>query len=143
MNKARTSIKISRAINWQWVWVGFCLMVTFHLIPTSIILQFFHMWKGFKILLQLWIFFGLVLTSMYIGYRSTGVTILEPLISSIIYLFVFGAAMDAHFGVLNFKHDFFRMLAWMVSGLFCSFFGAWIGELIQLKKEQRAAKTRA
>ena len=33
------------------------------------------------------------------------------------------------------------MLEWMVAGLFCSVLGAWIGELIQLKKEQQAAET--
>jgi hypothetical protein len=78
---------------------------------------------------------------MYIGYRSTGVTIIEPVITSIVYLIVLGAAMDAQFGILNNKKDFFIMLAWMAPGLFCSVLSAWIGEMIQLKKEQRAAKT--
>jgi hypothetical protein len=136
MNEVRKSIKISRTVNWQWVWVGFCLLVTFHLVPTAFILHIFNLWNGSDIILPLWIFFGLVLTSMYIGYRSTGVTIIEPLISSIAYLFALGAAMDAQFGIFNYKKDFFQMLAWMVPGLFCSVLGAWIGELIQLKKEQ-------
>ena len=136
MNEVRTSIKISRTINWQWVWVGFCLLVTFHLIPTAVILRLFDYWKGFNILLPLWIFFGLVQTSMYIGYRSAGVTILEPLISSIAYLFILGLAMNAHFQIFSYKKDIFIMLTWMVAGLFCSVLGAWIGEMIQLKKEQ-------
>lgn len=136
MNEERTSIKISRIVNWQWVWVGFCLLVTFHLIPTAIILRLFDYWKGFNILLPLWIFFGLVQTSMYIGYRSRGVTILEPLISSIAYLFILGLAMNAHFQIFSYKKDIFIMLTWMVAGLFCSVLGAWIGEMIQLKKEQ-------
>jgi hypothetical protein len=141
MNEVRTSIKISRTVNWQWVWVGFCLLVTFHLVPTAFILGIFNFWNGSNIILPLWIFFGLALTSMYIGYRSTGVTIIEPLISSIAYLIVLGVAMNVQFGVFNYKKDFFHMLAWMVAGLFCSVLGAWIGELIQLKKEQRTAKT--
>ena len=136
MNEVRTSIKISRIVNWQWVWVGFCLLVTFHLIPTAVILRLFDYWKGFNILLPLWIFFGLVQTSIYIGYRSTGVTILEPLISSIAYLFILGLAMNAHFQIFSYKKDIFIMLTWMVAGLFCSVLGAWIGEMIQLKKEQ-------
>ena len=57
MNEVRTSIKINRTINWQWVWVGFCLLVTFHLIPTAVILRLFDYWKGFNILLPIWIFF--------------------------------------------------------------------------------------
>lgn len=141
MKEVRTSIKINRAINWQWVWVGFCLLVTFHLVPTAFILRIFNFWNGSEIILPLWIFFGLVLTSMYIGYRSRGVTIIEPLISSIAYLFVLGVAMNAQFGVLDYKKDFFHMLAWMAPGLFCSVSAAWIGETIQLKKEQRTAKT--
>ena len=141
MNEAQTSIKMNLTINWQWVWVGFCLLVTFHLIPTAFILRSFDLWKGFNIILPLWIFFGLALISMYIGYRSTGVTIIEPLISSVGYMAAIGAAMNTQFLMMNHQKDFFIMLAWMVPGLFCSVLGAWIGELIQLKKERRAAKT--
>ena len=141
MNEVRTSIKINRTINWQWVWVGFCLLVTFHLIPTAVILRLFDYWKGFNILLPIWIFFDLVFTSMYIGYRSTGVTILEPLISSIAYLFILGLEMNVQFQSFSSKKDIFIMLTWMVAGLFCSVLSAWIGEMIQLKKEQRTAKT--
>lgn len=136
MNNVQESIKISRTVNWQWVWVGFCLLVTFHLVPTVFILHIFNLWNGSNIILPLWIFFGLVLTSMYISYRSTGVTIMEPMISSIAYLFVLGIAMNTQFGILSNREDFLRMLAWMAPGLFCSVLGAWIGELIQLKKEQ-------
>jgi hypothetical protein len=141
MNELRTSIKINTKVNWQWVWVGFCLLVTFHLVPTAFILHIFNLWNGANIILPLWIFFGLTFTSIYIARRSTGVTIIEPLISSIAYLFVLGVAMNVQFEILSYKKDIFTMLAWMVPGLFCSVLGAWIGEMIQLKKEQQTVKS--
>ena len=140
MNEVRTSVKLGGPLNWQWIWVGFCLLVTFHMIPTALIIHFLDTWKPLRIVLPLWIFSGLALTGIYIGYRSLGVTIIEPLISSLAYMVMLGLMMNAQFEVMNHRSDLLIMVIWMIPGLIYSIIGAWIGELSQLKKEQKEAK---
>jgi hypothetical protein len=111
------------------------------MIPTALIIRFLEDWRPLSVILPLWIFCGLSLNGMYIGYRSLGVTIIEPLISSLLYIIILALLMNAEFSVFYHKKDLLVMLIWMIPGLFCAFFGAWLGELSQHKKEQKQTQT--
>ena len=83
MNEIKWSLKISQ-INWKWVGIGYCFFVVFHLLPSYIINGFYFNMEDLAGR-GIWLFFGLAIIAFYIGYRSRGVTILEPAISALFY----------------------------------------------------------
>lgn len=129
----RESIK---TVNWRWVETSFCLYVLFHLFPLYA-LFFTHNGAGAAFSMALWTFIGLAPIGCYIGYRSVGVTIVEPGISALLYSLVLVI------GMLRFQDDSVRLnsiaaaLAWMGAAFVVAVVSAWVGEKIQDAVAQR------
>jgi hypothetical protein len=85
MNDTQT-LRLTR-IDWRWLVVTYCFLVLFHLLPSLLeatLWQFigsFGIWR-----FAVWAGCGIALISAYVGYRSTGITILEPGIAAMLYM---------------------------------------------------------
>jgi hypothetical protein len=76
-----------QAIDWRWLLVSFCFFVLFHLFPSSLasgLKLFFssRLWDSFF----LWGVGGIAVISGYIGYRSRGKAVPEPVIAALLYV---------------------------------------------------------
>ena len=137
---ASKTLTFSRTIDWQWVRVGFCLYVVFHLLPSYLLATSWLASNPFSF--ALWAFVGLAPIGFFIGYRSTGVTILEPGLSAIIYTVVL------FLGILRLQDEALtfgavaQSLGWMGAAFIVAVGSAWVGELNQVrmqnKKRERA-----
>lgn len=137
MTEPRRTIELSGTIDWKWVGVGFCFFVVFHLLPSYLLWGFRGVWIGSRIGVALWLFFGMALTGMAIGYTSRGVTIIEPGISAVVYSVVLVLAFhrfwDSPWNIVAIA----EILAWASAACVIAIASAWVGELLQLKKEQQ------
>ncbi len=150
----RSTVKV----DWRWVGVGFCFFVVFHLLPSYVIIGFFtalfnpvrtpsflaavynfglFSQPGLgKIGAAFWLSVGPAIVGMYIGYRSRGVTILEPGISALFYtLVLFFSIPKIWEGQLAIS-TVSGMFAWIASAFVAACIGAWIGELLQARKQR-------
>ena len=125
-------------INWQWVETGFCLFVIFHLLPTSLVTASFTTYDLNTFTVSLWTFIALAPIGCFIGYRSAGVTILEPGLASLLYTVVL------LFGLLKLQNapltpkTLVNSLLWMVAAFLVAVVSAWVGELIQTRKSGKS-----
>ena len=131
MNASNGIIRIPK-IDWKWVGIGYCFFVVFHLLPTYILngvsLPMSKMDLGF------WMFVGLAIIAFYIGYRSRGVTILEPAISVVLYDITL---------LLEFQDLWGRsagrspgtVYLWGILTFVSAIFSAWLGEIFQARKK--------
>lgn len=131
-----------RLINWRWVETGFCLYVLFHLFPLYAL--FFTRSEGADAFsFALWTFIGLAPIGCYIGYRSVGVTIIEPGVSALLYSLVLVVGMlrfqDEAIGAKSVASS----LAWMGAAFVISVVSAWVGEKIQGTVAQRRERVSA
>ncbi len=121
-------------IDWQWVETGFCLFVIFHLLPTFLVTSSLPSRDLSKLTVALWTFVALAPIGCYIGYRSTGVTILEPGLASLLYTVVL------LFGLLKLQSTaptfatLTNSLLWMLAAFLVAVVSAWVGEKIQTRK---------
>lgn len=129
-----TSLLRIQSINWKWVGVGYCFFVVFHLMPTYLI-------SGFALQAEtssrgIWLFLGLAIIAFYIGYRSRGVTIIEPAISAILYdltlLFEFSNLWGR-----SATHSVGILVLWGLLTLVVTVTAAWLGELFQARRKAR------
>lgn len=126
-----------KTINWQWVETGFCLFVIFHLLPTYLVTSSLSSHDLNTFTFALWTFVALAPIGCYIGYRSTGVTILEPGLASLFYTIVL------LFGLLKLQSTAFTFatltnsLLWMLAAFLVAVASAWIGEKIQTRRADR------
>lgn len=86
-----------------------------------------------------WLFVGLALIGYYIGYRSKGVTILEPALSSIAYLLTLSLLFERFWGRTINVNTIGLLLMWAAVGFVIAFVSAWIGEFMQARREAQAA----
>jgi hypothetical protein len=137
MNEIQLSLKISK-IDWKWVGIGYCFFVVFHLLPTYIV-------NGFYMSMEdtagrgIWLLVGLVIIAFYIGFRSRGVTILEPAISVLLYdVTLLLAFRELWASTVSYSWGMIFVLGFITLVLaICS---AWMGELFQAKKKAKANK---
>lgn len=121
-------------IDWQWVETGFCLFVVFHLLPIYLVTSSLSSHNLNTFTAALWTFVALAPIGYYIGYRSTGVTILEPGLASLFYTIVLV------FGLLKLQSTAFTFAAltnsllWMLAAFLVAVVSAWIGEKVQARK---------
>ncbi len=125
-----------RPIDWTWVGVGYCFFVVFHLLPSYL------MMFGMPIDLlgmAIWLFIPLAIIGFVIGRWSRGVTIIEPGLSALAYVLTL---------TLEFGHIWGRSFSlrsggiiylWAVSSFVIAVTSAWVGELVQARKEQKKA----
>jgi hypothetical protein len=123
-------------INWKWVGVSYCFFVVFHLLPSYLLLEFAREGLGTGLIRSFWILAGLLVIGLYIGHRSRGVTILEPAIAAVLYTLTL---------FLNAEDTWGKSLTWRSLGILFIFSiiafltalcGAWIGELLQARREK-------
>jgi hypothetical protein len=133
MTSSKT-LTTSRTIDWQWVLAGFCLYVVFHLFPSYLFAVSWIASNPFS--LALWAFMGLAPIGFFIGYRSSGVIILEPGLSALIYMVVL------FFGIQQLQDEAFTLkavaqsLGWMGAAYVVAIGSAWVGELLQARNKQ-------
>jgi hypothetical protein len=136
MNGIKWSLQISK-IDWKWVGIGYCFFVVFHLLPSYIINGFdMHMDtadRGF------WLFVGLAVIAFYIGYKSRGVTILEPAISALLYDMTLLLEFRNLWGRIV-SHSWGIIYVWGILTFVLAICSAWLGELFQARKKAKAEK---
>lgn len=123
--------------DWRWVWIGYCFFVVLHLLPTMILTLMSRsgMGLGWDIGTLLWMFFGIAIVGAYIGFKSKGVTVLEPAISGALYTLTLVVSIrklwDLPFGWRPLLSAFGSMLAAFAIALV----SAWLGELLQARRQ--------
>lgn len=125
-------MNVLKRIDWRWVGIGYCFFVVFHLLPLYLIAGSAGTEDGF------WLFAGPALIAFYIGYRSRGVTIAEPAIAAALY--------DCTL-LLEFKNFWGRtplhamgiVYVWGVATLVIAVLSAWLGEVVQARKQAKSA----
>ncbi len=134
MNGTKWSLRIS-TIDWKWVGIGYCLFVVYHLLPSYVIngfaLQMDNTGRG------IWLFFGLAIIAFYIGYKSKGVTIVEPAISAILYDITLLLEFRAFWG-RSVAHSLGIIYLWGILTLVLTIYSAWLGEFYQARKKAKA-----
>ena len=134
MTEIKWSLR-SAKIDWKWVGIGYCLFVVFHLLPTYLISGFtldqYNLGRG------IWLFLGLAIIAFYIGYRSRGITILEPAISAILYDITLLLEFNDLWG-RTVSHSWGIIYVWGILTLTLTICCAWLGEIFQARKQARA-----
>jgi len=128
--------------DWRWIIASYSYLVLFHLLPTFLLGGIQGMsGRGGEIIAVVWLFFGMLLISIIIGYRSTGFTVLEPAIAGFLYSLTMSMGFDKILATNVVASKGLAILFWaMLSFLICVV-GAWMGELIQDWGKVRQQKT--
>ncbi len=134
MTEIKWSLRNTK-IDWKWVGVGYCLFVVFHLLP-SYLLTGFTLGQD-DIGRGIWLFVGLAIIAFYIGYRSRGVTILEPAISAILYDITLLLEFNQFWG-RSVLHSWGTIYLWGILTLTLGICCAWLGEIFQARKQAKA-----
>ncbi|HWP82897.1 MAG TPA: hypothetical protein VNN76_09625 [Bacteroidota bacterium] len=126
-----------KRVDWKWVGVGFCFYVVFHLLPTYLLLgiSLRGMHTGFASF-AIWMFTGLAVIGFYIGYRSSGVTIVEPGLSALLYILALVLGTQRLISGSVSLLSFFEALSWMGAAFVIAIASAFVGELLQARKEE-------
>jgi hypothetical protein len=127
-----------KKIDWQWVWISYCFLVVLHLLPTYILLGITR--TGIKIGIDWspWMFVGLAVIGWYVGYKSAGVTILEPAVAAVAYVLTIAMEFGEIWG-RSASRSMMTVLVWMILSFVIVFVSAWVGEIWQQRKEKAAA----
>ena len=136
MNGSKWSLSIS-TIDWKWVGIGYCLFVVYHLLPSYIIngfaLHMDNMSRG------IWLFLGLAIIAFYIGFKSKGVTIVEPAISAILYDLTLLLEFRDFWG-RSASHSLGTIYVWEIVTLVLAIYSAWLGEFYQSRRKAKIMK---
>jgi hypothetical protein len=136
-----TSVRPLRKINWKWVGVGYCLFVVYHLLPSYVLLGFARFGMLGEAGKGIWLFIGFAVIAFYIGYRSRGITILEPAISSVLYVVTLTLLFEKFWGRSFSMRSAGVIYVWIVGAGVIAFVSAWVGELWQSRKERARSST--
>jgi hypothetical protein len=130
-------LRLPKKIDWKWVGVGFCFYVVFHLLPTYLLLGISSrgMHGGFASF-AIWMFAGLAVIGFYIGYRSSGVTILEPGISALLYIVALSLGTQRLISGSVSMLSLLEAFSWMGAAFIIAVASAFVGELLQARKEE-------
>lgn len=123
-----------RKIDWRWVGIGYCLYIVYHLLPSYLLLGMARHGLTGETAKAVWLYVGLGAIGLYIGYRSHGITILEPAISALLYMATLTLLFDQFWGRSFGPRSVGLIYFWIVGGFFIAFVSAWVGELIQARK---------
>lgn len=139
-----TVMKSSVAIDWRWVGLGFCFFVVFHMMPLYLFGWAFESSDDGANSWVLWacIYMGLGLVSSYIGFRSRGVTIAEPVIAGLLYIVaLFNAIPQIH--PLSTDRGWPAVLISLLAAFVVCSVSAYVGEIIQQKRLPENVEVRA
>jgi hypothetical protein len=131
-----------KKLEWRWVWITLGLYVIFYFLPIYLIGSVLrpHISQRFdNSLLAIWFLGGIFLVSAYASFKSKGVTIWEPVLSSIGAVILMYLASLAERAVSGHSVVFQFYNLTLVLGVFFAFslVGAVCGELMQQNVEQR------
>jgi len=131
-----TEMKLFAKPDWRWVGVSYCFFVVFHMLPTVLMTGLFRsgMGLGWNIGTVIWMFFGLTLIGGYVGYKSAGVTIVEPAISSVAYIATLILSMRSAWGLPFSPKSILASGVVILAATAIVLVSAWIGELLQTRK---------
>jgi hypothetical protein len=129
--------KSLRAIDWKWVGIGYCCFVVFHLLPSYLLVGYSLAARMEDAVKGVWLFLGLAPIAFYIGYRSRGVTILEPAISAIFYDITLLLEFRNFWG-RTISHSWGIIYFWALATLLITITCAWLGEIYQARKESKS-----
>jgi hypothetical protein len=131
-----------KKLEWRWVWITLGLYAVFYFLPIYLIGSVLRPHVSIQLdnsLLAIWFLGGIFLVSAYASYKSKGITVWEPVLSSVgavILMFLVRALERAVSGqFLSFQFYNFTL----VMGVFFAFslVGAVCGELLQQSAERR------
>lgn len=125
-------------IDWKWVGVGYCFFVVFHLLPTHLLLEFSREGIHSDLVRSLWVLIGLFVIGVYIGFRSRGVTLIEPALAVVLYIFTLFLKGGDFIGKPARGRYMAALLITSGIAFFIAMLGAWIGEMLQASKEKKA-----
>ncbi|MBI3006121.1 MAG: hypothetical protein HYY49_12005 [Ignavibacteriales bacterium] len=134
-----TSVRPFKVIDWKWVGLGYCFYVVYHLLPSYLLLGLTQFGWTDELAKGICLFAGLALIGFYIGYRSQGVTILEPAISAIVYILTLALLFDRFWGRSFSIRSAGLIYVWILGGFVIAFVSAWIGELWQARRQSAKA----
>lgn len=123
-------------IDLRWLVVTYCFLVLFHLLLSLLVsgLKEFFLTSGILRFI-LWSGGGIVLVSGYVGRRSSGITILEPGIASMLYM---ATLIPAVSNIRGINASGYRLVGLLVALLLIAFlvgcFGAAAGEWMQARR---------
>ncbi len=131
-----------KKLEWKWVWITLGLYAVFYFLPIYLIGSVLRPHVSTKFdnsLLAIWFLGGIFLVSAYASFKSKGVTVWEPVLSSVgavVLMFLVRSLERALSGqFLSFQFYNFSL----VLGVFFAFslVGAVCGELLQQSSEHR------
>ena len=138
-------------LDWRWVVAAYSYLVLFHLFPTylmngfTIRFSFMQSSGGFNesTLAAAWLMGGVGVVAFVVGWRSKGVTILEPLAAGTLYGITI--AVGYHTVVSSYAHEkpVLTAIFWILIIAIVSASCAWIGEAYQRRQEARAEGKRS
>jgi hypothetical protein len=136
MNDTRT-LRLTK-IDWRWLVVTYCFLVLFHLLPSLLELSLWQLLLSYKIWpFAVWAGVGIALVSAYAGYRSNGITILEPGIASMLYMATLILTMSKIRDILA---TGYRLIGLLVALILIAFlvgcFGAAAGNWLKTRRER-------
>ena len=134
-----TFIQPFRKIDWRWVGVGYCFFVVYHLLPSYLLLGLARFGFTDELTKGIWLFVGLAVIGCYIGYRSRAITILEPSISAVLYMFTLTLLFEQFWGRSFSMRSAGLIYVWIFGGFVIAFVSAWVGELLQARKKRAKA----
>jgi hypothetical protein len=125
---------ITFPLNKTWIVVGYCLYVVGHLFPLAMLYWLEGNGGMVRAVAGAWSFGGLAVIAFIIGYRSRGITIIEPIISALLYTLTMNVAFSNFWtGTLQING-----LLWLVLAFIASSISATIGEIMQHMKPKTA-----
>ena len=125
-------------LDWYWVGVSYCLYVTFHLLPSFLLLHVSYALNspGFDIFRHIWLFLGLCIIGFYCGFKSQGITIWEPAIGAILYVLTLALQFEDFWG-RSIGQSSMIWIVWILISLVITSISAWVGEIAQQIREQK------
>ena len=139
MNNIRETV-MSQSLQWKWVWISFCFYVSFHLLPSYVTGGFFAISYGNpwnNIVMLAWIFLGVGIVGAFIGYRSRGITVLEPAIASLLYIIVLSFSIPRLWPFQMGAGHIPNLLLAMISAFVVAAAGGAFGEVLQERKRKK------
>jgi hypothetical protein len=133
-----------KKLEWKWVWITMALYVAFYFLPIFLIGSVLRPHVSVQLdnsLLAIWFLGGIFLVSAYASFKSRGITVWEPVVSSVgavVLMFLINSAERALSGHFQ-SFQFYNFT--LVSGVFFAFslVGAVCGELLQQSMEEQGS----
>lgn len=123
---------VVRPFNTQWVLVGYCYFIWFHLLPSVLYVNLLTRFTpGPSVQILIWFIGGIMLLSGYIGFRSRGFTVLEPGVSAVLYMWTVFLIVPLYTPHTSVSRITLMVLSISIITFTVAVLGAFIGEYLQ------------